>query len=148
MGSTEEWLDYILNTDCASKGNPGQADGGGTISDHRGAMLSAFMEIMAIAHHQKQALLGGLKLAQTMAARYFEVMVDSQLVEGWLNKELPDHHPHFCLILECKKLMMLEGQTVQVQHCYREANHAADLLANQGALSPSKRVVISSPPPP
>ena len=74
-------------------------------------------------------------------------MVDSQLVEGWLNKKLPVYHPHFYLILECRKLMMLEGWTLRVQHCYREANHAADWLANEGALNPSKRVVISSPPP-
>ena len=69
--------------------------------------------------------------------------IDSKLVEGWLDKKLPNSHPHFYLILNCKKLMMFKERSVHIQYCYRDANCATDWP--EGVFNANKRVVISSP---
>ena len=76
------------------------------------------------------ALLSGLRMAQELGARSLIVMVDSKLVEGWLNKELPSCYPYLYLIRECKMMFMEGNWSVQAHHCYREVNRAVDWLAN------------------
>ena len=74
-----------MKTDGAAKGKPGQASGGGIIGDHRGAMLSAFMEYHGHGTSAKEELLAlrdGLRLAHELQVQGLEIVVDVQTCRG------------------------------------------------------------------
>lgn len=129
-----DWL--MLNTDGTAKGKPGRAGGGRLLRDCLGKMTLDFTECYGHYTAPRAELLAqrrGLMMARQAHLRRLLVHVDSILVANWMSKELPSADPHYYLILDCKKLLNLSDWMVQVHHCYREANRAADGLANGDA---------------
>ena len=112
-------------------------------------MTKGLMEKYGICTSPKaelKALKSGLLIAKELNIKQLIILMDSQLVFQWLNKEIIDTHPHYYLVADCKNLINLPGWIVKVTHCYREANPAADLLANRGIDLIVPRVFINSPP--
>jgi len=143
----EDWT--VLNTDGASKGNPGPTGGGGIIRGCRGEWLGGFAERMGVCTSMKakiKAVYRGLQLAKSMNIRNLWVKLDSQIVVGMLNGGFPWSKEHEPLLNSCKKLIQSQDWVVKISHCYREANQVADKLANLGINLPSGCTVFSSPP--
>ncbi|GJV20637.1 non-LTR retroelement reverse transcriptase [Tanacetum coccineum] len=111
-------LDWVLlNTDGASRSNPGEAGGGGILRDSRGCFLRAFTEnygICTITRSEILALIHGIIMARDVGIRKLIIKVESQVV---------------------------------LEHCYREANRAADWLANHGCEQEERLCMFDSPPP-
>ena len=124
-----------LNTDGAAKGNPGAAGGGGLIRGHRGELFEMFAMNCgqcSCTRAELLAVMRGLVVAWDGGHRKVHVELDSEVVVRMLTDEPPGHSPFIHLIRKCIALINRESWEVKVSHCYREANKAADWLANHG----------------
>lgn len=57
-----------------------------------------------------------------------------------LLEEVPSHSPYIHLIRRCKSLIRRHEWVIIITHCYREANRAANWLANYEVNSDQKMV--------
>jgi len=77
----------LLNTNGASKGNPGRACGGGVLRGDRGEWLCGFGESMGVCTSMKaeiKAVLRGLRITRSLAITRLWVQVDSLSLVGLL----------------------------------------------------------------
>lgn len=138
-----------LNTDGASKGNPGRAGAGGIIRGHRGELFEVFAVNCGICSCTKAELmcfLRGLCVAWNGGHRQVIVSVDSEVVVNLLGGDVPANSPYIHLIRKCHALIHSRDWAVKVEHCYRKANKAADWLANFGVEMEEKFKVIEAVP--
>ena len=94
----------VLNTDGASKGNPGIAGGGGVIRGDLGEWICGFEESMGICSSMKdeiKALLRGLKLAIQMNIDQLWVQIDSATLVGLLKGDITLPAEHKPLLHQC-----------------------------------------------
>lgn len=73
------------------------------------------------------------------------VCVDSRIVEGLLCSDLPRASPFYNVLKQCKLLIETNGWQVRFKHYYREANRAANWLANKAVVMEEKLSFISVP---
>ncbi|KAG7576302.1 Ribonuclease H domain [Arabidopsis thaliana x Arabidopsis arenosa] len=121
-----------LNTDGASRGNPGQATAGGVIRDGDGHWRGGFSLHIGICSAPMAELWGiyyGLVIAWERGYRRVELEVDSELVVGFVQSGVSDGHPLSFLVRLCQGFFSRDW-LVRVTHVYREANRLADGLAN------------------
>ncbi|CAA7040435.1 unnamed protein product [Microthlaspi erraticum] len=121
-----------LNTDGASRGNPGLATAGGVIRDGEGQWCCGFA--LNIGHctapmAELWRVYYGLCIAWEKGITRLEVEVDSLMVVGFLHTGICDTHPLSFLIHLCHGFLTKDWE-VRVTHVYREANRLADGLAN------------------
>jgi len=143
----ERW--YKLNVDGASKGNPGAAGAGGIIRDQFGNWITGFTLNLGYCTSVKAelaALLQGLKLAKSHGITKLIVHTDSQVVCNKLKKQHPKNKGYCFLVKQSQELLNLSDWDVKVEHCYRESNQAADLLANMGLAQSTASVILTGPP--
>ncbi|KAI8558096.1 hypothetical protein RHMOL_Rhmol04G0062800 [Rhododendron molle] len=127
---------FKLNTDGASKGNPGASSCGGIIRDSDGKWFSGFHRKIGFASSieaELWALRDGLILAMSkgLGRGKLEVEVDATLVLELIN-DRANHHDDLQLqdlVSQCRWLLEQFGLTTP-KHIYREANRCADTLAN------------------
>lgn len=132
------WL--ALNSDGAAKGAPGPASVGGFVvlqvaySLNFGSCTSFKAEIKAVEY--------GLELATRMGVAKLQVQMDNKAAVSALNGI--DDYGGKCvhMIHNCRRLISDPRWTVEVKHCYREANRAADWLPNQG-VSQNNKIVLT-----
>ncbi|KAG7578577.1 Ribonuclease H domain [Arabidopsis thaliana x Arabidopsis arenosa] len=136
VAPSEGW--FKLNTDGASRGNPGLATAGGVLRDGDGAWRGGF----ALNIGQCTALLAefwrvyyGLYIAWERGIRRLEVEVDSKLVVGFLRTGVSERHPLSFLVRLCHGFVTKDW-IVRFSHVYREANRLADGLANYAFTLP------------
>lgn len=72
--------------------------------------------------------------------------VDSKVVVQLLIGTTIPNSSSFHIIRQCKSMIKREGWEVLVQHCYREANRAADWLANFGTKMEQRLVFFEAVP--
>lgn len=121
-----------LNTDGASRGNPGMATAGGVLRDHTGCWRGGFSLNIGICSAPLAELWGvyyGLYIAWERRITRLEVEVDSKLVVGFLKDGVSESHPLSFLVRLCHGFLSRDW-IVWVSHVYREANRLADGLAN------------------
>lgn len=138
-----------LNTDGASKGTPGRAGAGGLIRGHRGELFEVFVLKCGICSCTKAELLGvlrGLSVAWNGGHRQVIISVDSEVVVNLLGGDVPTNYPYIDIIRECHALIHSRKWVVKVEHCYYEANKAADWLANFGVELEEKLKFIEAVP--
>lgn len=124
-----------LNTDGASKGNPGKAGAGGLIRGHRGELFEVFAANCGECSSTRAELLAvmrGLIVAWNGGHRRVVVSVDSEVVVRLLEGDPPTNSPYIHIIRKCNALIQNHEWMIKVEHCYREAKRAADWLANFG----------------
>ena len=129
----EGWV--ILNTDGAAKGNPGRAGAGGVLRGDRGEWILGFSEFLGHCSSMKaelRAISRGLQLAAGAGFRKIWVQTDSRVVVGMLTNKMHWHPEHHFLLQRCSNWLRQEDWEVKITHCFREANHVADILANKG----------------
>ncbi|KAF7809373.1 putative ribonuclease H-like domain-containing protein [Senna tora] len=92
------------------------------------------------------ALQIGLTTAVTMSIQQLEIETDSSIVKQLLEKnELPNTSKYFTVISNCR-FLLTSLQAWKIQHCFREANHSTDLLANHGRRNNLCKAIFHQPP--
>ncbi|KAL0411081.1 UNVERIFIED_CONTAM: putative ribonuclease H protein [Sesamum latifolium] len=130
----EGW--YKLNTDGASKGNPGIFDAGGILRDHLGRVIFAFQEPLGNTTNTQAELRAfhrGLKIYTDMGFHNIWIETDatasikliSTLRQGAWNLQTT--------LQNIRKL--LSQMEYKISHVFREENQATDFLANQACTT-------------
>ena len=73
------------------------------------------------------ALREGLRMARQLNIYYLIVNLDSYDVVKLFPSSSSSNRLTWPLVVECRDILQV-FQQVQLSHCYREANHAVDLL--------------------
>ncbi|CAN0917037.1 Putative ribonuclease H protein At1g65750 [Linum grandiflorum] len=112
----------------------GVAAAGGVIRTDSGCFVKAFSANLgscSITRAEMRAIVDGLQLAWTLGIRRIRVQSDSIAAIAILAKDFELEHQHAALVLQFKELCSRHWE-VHLSHSYREANYAADYLANLG----------------
>ncbi|KAL9281726.1 putative ribonuclease H [Arabidopsis thaliana] len=139
---------FKLNTDGASRGNPGLAATGGVVRDGAGNWVAGFALNIGICSAPLAELWGvyyGLHIAWERGITRLELEVDSKIVVGFLQTGIPDSHPLSFLVRLCYGFISRDW-LVRISHVYREANRLADGLANYAFSLPLGLHVFNSVP--
>jgi ribonuclease HI len=140
-----------LNVDGCSKGNPGLAAARGLIRDCMGSWIRGFAINAGICTSVRAELwtvITGLELAWSLGFRKIILESNSLVVVGLLLKQSVKADANFALVNRAREALSRDW-VVQVQHSYREANAAADWLANFGLsrhLLFKEDSIINDPP--
>ncbi|WCJ36333.1 Polynucleotidyl transferase ribonuclease H-like superfamily protein [Euphorbia peplus] len=121
-----------INTDGASKGNPGLASAGGVLRGASGAWFGGFAVNLGICTAFLAELWGlffGLKLAWSKGYVKVIVEMDSKAVISLVQGHVNVHHPYGWIVRECQEFLK-RSWDIRFLHVYREGNRAADWMAN------------------
>lgn len=129
-------MKLIIYTDGASRGNPGPASYGFTISDEKGKLLYEEGRYIGIATNnvaEYTGVLEALKRVQEKfpARKLVELYADSKLVAEQLSGRFKIKSEHLKPIIEKIKILVVELGGVFFTHVPRAQNSEADRLANQ-----------------
>lgn len=136
VSSLKVIMKLIIYTDGASRGNPGPASYGYTISDEKGMLLYEKGEYIGIATNnvaEYTAVLEAFKKVQEMfmaKSVNVEMFADSKLVAEQLSGRYKIKSLHLKPIIEEIKILAMEFGVVIYTHIPRSKNTTADRLAN------------------
>ncbi|CAI0418689.1 unnamed protein product [Linum tenue] len=123
-----------LQSDGSVLAQTGAAAAGGLLRDHLGHCVEAFtcnLGRCSITAAELKGAVEGLKIAWNRGYRKVHLKMDSTTaIEIIRNRENEDHR-HGSIASQFRQLLNLEWE-VKIDHVYREANFAADYLANLG----------------
>ena len=137
-----------MNSDGASLGNPGKAEGGGLIRDSQGNWVKGYMRNIGVATNiiaEFWVLRNGLTLASQLGITQLLVKLDAKVVVDLILSSKPSNSPYSSLLNDCKYLLN-QLQQFRVSHAFREANHCADSLAKGGCSLLEDFAVLELPP--
>ncbi len=129
-------MKLIIYTDGASRGNPGPASFGFTISDKKGKLLHEFGKYIGITTNNVAEYTAVLEALKYTKERYgklpleIELYADSKLVVEQLSGRFKIKSAHLKPIIEKIKILSLELGGAVHGHVPRSKNYAADRLAN------------------
>ena len=137
-----------LNTDGASKGNPGLAGCGGVVRDENGRWIAGFSRHIGVTSSFEAELWGlreGLIFCSNLNIHSLLVELDAKaVVDIFLN---PNYQNRVVSpILEDCKHLLLRFQQVQLLHCFRQANRCADMLARMSIEQDVDFISYNCPP--
>ena len=137
-----------LNSDGSSLGNPGRAGGGGLIWDEEGNWVLGYSRQIGITSSfiaELWALRDGLMMCVDRNFPAVVVEMDAKVIIEVLNNPNNTNLIISSIVDDCRKLASRIPR-IQFEHCYREANRSADMLARMGANQSSSFSFHSSPP--
>lgn len=129
-------MKLIIYTDGASRGNPGHASFGFTISDGNGKLLHAVGRYVGITTNNVAEYTAVFEALKYTKKRYgginltVELYADSRLVAEQLSGRFKVKSAHLKPIVEKIKILSLELGGVTYLHVPRAKNTEADRLAN------------------
>ncbi len=132
---------YVINTDGASKGNPGPAGLGVVIATEDGRVLREIAESLGSTTNnvaEYRAVIRGLVEAAHMGIRRLVLRSDSQLVIRQLQGSYAVRHANLAPLYHQVRELLGSFREVKLEHVEREQNARADALANDGVLSSQK----------
>ena len=124
----------IIQTDGASRRNPGPASIGGVIWDEDGGVLAEISEAIGIATNnvaEYKALVETLAKALELGIRFVDVRLDSELIVRQVSGRYRTKKPELQKLLSQVQghLQSFDGYTIK--HVPRAQNRHADALANR-----------------
>lgn len=133
-GETNEWpAEVIINTDGASRGNPGPASIGITVTDNHGEMIYEYAESLGTKTNnfaEYTAVKKALDFAVKNNVKTVTIRSDSEFLIKQMKGEYKVKSPNIKdLYLECVALSKKIAKT-KFEHVRREQNVRADELAN------------------
>lgn len=126
-------MKWILYSDGASRGNPGDAGAGALLTSSKGDeySLSVYLGQKTNNQAEYEALIIGLEKLKGLKAKDLEIRADSELLVKQLNGEYKVKNPDLLqLFFRVKELLGL-FEKVSIKHIPREKNKRADKLANE-----------------
>ncbi|KAH9782186.1 ADP-ribosyl cyclase/cyclic ADP-ribose hydrolase [Citrus sinensis] len=142
------WPWCKLNTDGAAK-KTGEASAGGLLRDHNGAWVAGFgMNIgsCSVTVAELWGLYQGLIISWQNGIRWLQVDVDSICILQLVTTPMITTNELSPLIKSIKDLIS-RSWCITINHVYREANFAADFLANHALSFPLGLHLFPNPPP-
>ncbi|GAA0172943.1 hypothetical protein LIER_41426 [Lithospermum erythrorhizon] len=139
---------YKLNTDGASKGNPGMAGCGGLIRDHLGNWVIGFARKIHWASStcaELWALRDGLEMALHGNYSPIHIEMDSQIILNIISKPPESYNCYNAIVIDCRWLLS-RFREEQIRHQFRDGNQVADALANMGCTMPHDFCTFRTPP--
>ncbi|CAN1162577.1 Putative ribonuclease H protein At1g65750 [Linum perenne] len=127
-----------INTDGSVLRNPTRAAAGGIVRRDDGRSLGAFVANLGSCSVTRAELRGavlGLEMAWALDCRRVELQLDSRAPVALLSRDGIQDHQHTLEVMAFQELCRREW-VVSIRHVYREANRAADFLANRGHVFP------------
>ncbi len=130
-------MKLIVYTDGASRGNPGPASYGFTISEYPGKLLIEKGEYIGIATNNVAEYTAVLEVLKTIKEKFHKIPLeikfyaDSKLVVQQLSGKYKIKSPHLKQIIEKIKILENELGNISYNHIPREANTHADAMANK-----------------
>jgi ribonuclease HI len=125
---------FILYSDGASRGNPGNGGGGAVLYDGSGAVIATVKRYLGVCTNNEaeyRALMFGLEEALKRGVKNLTIFLDSELlVRQIAGIYRVKNHNLQGLMHEVRKLLSLLD-TYTVDHVAREKNRVADSLANE-----------------
>jgi ribonuclease HI len=128
-----EGLSVIVQFDGGSRGNPGPAGIGVTLTDEDGTPLYEMGEFLGNCTNnvaEYTALVRGLAAAKVLGATKITVKADSELVVRQINGIYKVKSPDLKPLFQRAMALIEELPDVKIVHVYREKNERADELAN------------------
>jgi len=132
---------WTLNTDGASRGNPGPAGAGAVLRDPEGVILGELSRSLGTATNNEaeyQALILGLEEARAMGATRLRILLDSELVvkqvQGLYRVRNTRLRPFYDRVMG----LLQEIEAYDILHVRRDLNSEADSLASQAARKAQK----------
>ncbi|KAK6138093.1 hypothetical protein DH2020_028157 [Rehmannia glutinosa] len=120
-----------VNTNGASRGNPGPAGCGGVLRDSSGSIIAGFSKFInhsSNVHAELMSILFGLELAMELDLPKIWIESDSLVSIQLLQAKPPFYWQYQDTILLIQDQM--KQREVRISHIYREGNSVADFLAN------------------
>lgn len=131
-------MDFIINTDGASRGNPGPSSYGFVIKSRGGALLHQEGELIGLTTNNVAEYTAVVKAFEYIIKRYFrkaphkiEVISDSRLVVEQLSGRFKIKSPNLLPLFDKIKTFEFELGNVYYRSVPREENFLADRLANR-----------------
>lgn len=122
-----------IETDGASRGNPGLAGAGIIIKDEHGRRIETIQKFLGVTTNNQaeyRALIEGLRAAKRHEPDEVTVQMDSELVVKQMTGKYRVRHPEMLpLYLEAMELVS-QFSSVDFVHVLREKNPGADQVAN------------------
>ncbi|CAN1800035.1 Putative ribonuclease H protein At1g65750 [Linum perenne] len=123
-----------LNTDGSRYHSNRSTAIGGVLRDSDGRFARAFCANIgdcSITKGELRAIIEGMKMAWDLGVARLHVQTDSSTAVSALLSTAEPTHQHFLLLLEYQELISRPWQ-IKLFHVFREANQAADYMANLG----------------
>ncbi|KAK4397307.1 putative ribonuclease H protein [Sesamum angolense] len=130
-----------INTDGASKGNPGISGAGGIVRNEEGVAILAFYEFIGQATNMFSEVFGlykALQLCNSRGINKIWIEVDAKNLIRLINCPSIAHWSLQNMLKEIR--ITLKSMEYRISHIYREGYKAADYLANLACSTQSSRV--------
>lgn len=130
----EETLEFIIHTDGASRGNPGEAGIGVVISDPQGRTVKEIKLYLGMATNnvaEYRALIYALEKAWHLGASKVRIYLDSELVVRQMRGEYKVREAHLKILNQQAVEALNHFSKYSIDHIPREENRRADQLANE-----------------
>ena len=131
-------MDFIINTDGASKGNPGPSSYGYVIKNRGGAIVHQEGEKIGLTTNNVAEYTAVVKALEYLVKRFFrkaphkvEVVADSRLLVEQLSGRFKIKSPNLLPLVNKIRNLEIELGKVIYRHVPREENFLADRLANR-----------------
>ena len=137
-----------VDSDGASAGNPGRAEGGGLLRDSNGHWVKGYARSIGFTTNviaELWALRDGLNLALSEGIRNLIVELDARVVVDLIKSNADSSKLYSPLLCDCRCLLK-EFHRVQVQHVFKEGNCPADALARWVCFMNNTFAVFNHPP--
>lgn len=125
---------YTLRTDGGARGNPGPGGAGFVLEDSDGTVVRSggkYLGCVTNNNAEYEALIWGLRTALDHGVRELRVCADSELVVRQVNGLYRVKNEGLKPLYATAKQLLGRFSSVEVTHVRREANAAADALANE-----------------
>ncbi|CAN1155670.1 Putative ribonuclease H protein At1g65750 [Linum perenne] len=128
-----DWI--IVNSDGSVLGSRGRAAAGGLLRDSTGRCIDAYamnLGVCSITRAEIRGALEGISRAWAQGHKKVEVQLDSTAaIAILLDTDSKIEHNHALEVFEFRDWIRKDWE-LRLKHVYREANQAADFLANFG----------------
>lgn len=129
-------MKLVIFTDGASRGNPGLASYGFTISDEKGKLVYEEGKYIGVTTNNVAEYTAVLEAFKYLKKKYEEklqvnLFADSRLVVEQLSGRFKIKNPNLKILFDQIKILEMEIGSVSYAHIPREKNLKADSLANK-----------------
>ena len=124
----------IIQTDGASRGNPGPASIGGVIWDYEGQVIAEVSKAIGIATNnvaEYRALVETLAKALELGVEFVDVRLDSELIVRQVNGSYRTKKPKLKKLLSQVQGLLQSFDGYVIRHVPRWDNRHADALATR-----------------
>jgi len=124
----------VINTDGASRGNPGPAAIGVTIKDEQGKLIAAISQAIGRATNNQaeyRAIIVALEEAIRLQSEQVELFSDSELLVRQINGRYRVKNVALQPLYQQVKQLQGQLKSFTITHIPREENTEADSLANK-----------------